>query len=91
VINVEGWAEICRLHRAEGRAIARRLALGRNTVRRVLASDGPPKYERPAKDSIVDAVERQIRELLTAVAGAADRRRPTVFRRPKRMSVAGDA
>jgi transposase len=64
---VEDWAEIRRLHRAEGmpiRAIARRLGVGRNTVRRALAADGPPKYRRPGKGSAVDAVEPQIRALL---------------------------
>jgi transposase len=67
VISVEDWAEIRRLHRAEGmpvRAIARRLALGRNTVRRALAAEGPPKYQRPLKGSIADAAEPRIRELL---------------------------
>src|SRR5262252_6861305 len=67
VLNVEDWAEIRRLHRAEGmpiRAIARRLGVGRNTVRRALAVDGPPKYRRAAKGSAVDAVEPQIRLLL---------------------------
>jgi transposase len=66
---VEDWAEIRRLHRAEGmpvRAIARQLGLGRNTVRRALAADGPPRYQRPPKGSAVDAVEPQIRELLSA-------------------------
>ena len=36
VIDVEDWAEIRRLHRAEGmsiKAIARRLGVARNTVR----------------------------------------------------------
>jgi transposase len=67
VLNVEDWAEIHRLHRAEGlaiRAIARRLGIARNTVRRALEAHEPPRYERPAKGSIVDAVEPQIRALL---------------------------
>jgi hypothetical protein len=60
VLSVEDWAEIRRLHRAEGmpiKAIVRKLGVARNTVRRVLVSDGPPSYSRPAKPSIVDAVE----------------------------------
>jgi hypothetical protein len=64
---VEDSAEIRRLHRAERmpiKAIVRRLGVGRNTVRRALAADGPPKYERPGRGAIVDAVEPQIRELL---------------------------
>jgi len=64
---VEDWAEIRRLHRAEGmpiKAIVRKLGISRNTVRRALAADSPPRYQRPAKGSIVDAVEPQIRQLL---------------------------
>src|SRR5262252_1466943 len=68
VLNVEDWAEIRRLHRSDGmavKAIARKLGVGRNTVRRALASAGPPKYERSARPSIVDSVEPQIRALLS--------------------------
>lgn len=64
---MEDWAEIRRLHRSEGlpiKAIARRLQVARNTVRRALASAEPPKYERPPAGSIVNVVEPQIRELL---------------------------
>ncbi|WP_189244238.1 IS21 family transposase [Planobispora rosea] len=67
MLKVEDWAEIRRLHRAEGlaiRAIARRLGIARNTVRKALASHEPPRYMRAGKGSIVDAVEPQIRELL---------------------------
>lgn len=67
MLAVEDWAEIRRLHRSEGvpiKAIARVMGVSRNTVRAALASDRPPRYERPAKGSIVDAVEPQIRELL---------------------------
>jgi transposase len=69
VLSVEDWAEIRRLHRAEKmpiKVIARVMKVSRNTVRAAVASDRPPKYERPAKGSIVDAVEPRIRELLAA-------------------------
>jgi transposase len=46
------------------RVIARQLGVGRNTVRRALASDWPPQYVRESKGSIVDEVEPRIRELL---------------------------
>jgi transposase len=67
VISVEDWAEIRRLHRVEGmpiKAIARRLGRSRNAVRRALAKDGPPRYERPPKGSCVDEFEPAIRDLL---------------------------
>jgi transposase len=67
VIGVEDWAEIRRLHRAEGvpiKEIARRLEVSRNTVRAALRSDYPPAYRRESPGSIVDGVEAQIRGLL---------------------------
>lgn len=70
MLGVEDWAEIRRLHRAEGvpiKQIARALGVSRNTVRAALRSDGPPKYERQLRASIVDDVEPQIRHLLQAV------------------------
>jgi transposase len=69
VLGVEDWAEIRRLHRAEGmpiKAIARVMAVSKNTVKRALAADGPPRYQRAARGSVVDAVEPRIRELLAA-------------------------
>jgi transposase len=69
VLSVEDWAEIRRLHRAEGmpvKAIVRLTGISRNTVRSALASDSPPKYVRKPAGSIVDAVEPRIRELLAA-------------------------
>jgi transposase len=66
---VEDWAEIRRLHRAEGmpiKQVARVMGVSRNTVRRALAAEGPPRYQRPARGSVVDAVEPRIRELLAA-------------------------
>ena len=67
MISVEDWAEIRRLHRAEQmpiRAIARKLGISRNTVRRAVAGNEPPRYQRAPQGSIVDVVEPQIRELL---------------------------
>ncbi|MEU4588610.1 IS21 family transposase [Kitasatospora aureofaciens] len=64
---MEDWAEIRRLHRAEEmpiRAIARHMGISKNTVKRALATDRPPVYQRPLKGSAVDAVEPAIRELL---------------------------
>ncbi len=64
---MEDWAEIRRLHRAEGvpiKEIARRLGVARNTVRAALHSDRPPKYERAPRGSLADTFEPQIRALL---------------------------
>ena len=69
MLSVEDWAEIRRLHRAEGlpiKAIARLLGISRNTVRVAVASDAPPRYARRPAGSIVDVVEPRIRELLRA-------------------------
>jgi transposase len=66
---VEDWAEIRRLHRAEGipiKQIARVLGVSRNTVRTALRTDQPPRYERTSRGSVVDGVEPRIRELLQA-------------------------
>ena len=67
MIGVEDWAEIRRLHRAEGLSIneiVRRRGLARNTVRAALRSERPPLYERMSKGSIVDAVDGELRALL---------------------------
>ena len=69
MLSVEDWAEIRRLHRAEGipiKQIARVLGVSRNTVRTALRSDQPPRYERTSRGSVVDGVEPRIRELLQA-------------------------
>ena len=70
MLSVEDWAEIRRLHRAEGmaiKAIARRLGISRNTVRSAVGSDGPPRYVRSPAGSAVDVFEPRIRELLAEV------------------------
>src|SRR5699024_5912511 len=56
-----------RLHKSEGtaiKAIARKLGVSKNTVRRALASDTPPRYERAPAGSAVDEFVPQIRSLL---------------------------
>ncbi|MFI6309883.1 IS21 family transposase [Nocardia fusca] len=67
MLNVEDWAEIRRLHRSEGmaiRAIARRLKISKNTVKKALAAHEPPRYQRKPKGSVVDEFEPAIRAVL---------------------------
>jgi len=69
LLSVEDWAEIRRLHKSEGmpiKVIARVTGCSKNTVKRALASDGPPRYVRTARASVVDSVEPRVRELLAA-------------------------
>ena len=70
MLSVEDWAEIRRLHRAEGlgiKTIAKTLGISRNTVRAAIASDVPPKYQRRPVGSAVDAFEDAIRAQLELV------------------------
>ena len=69
MLEVEDWAEIRRLRKAEKmpiRVIARVVGCSKNTVKKALAADGPPVYARPVRGSVVDRVEPRIRELLQA-------------------------
>lgn len=69
MLHVEDWAEIRRLHRAEGmpiKAIARVVGCSKNTVKAALRASGPPVYQREPKGSLVDEVEPRVRELLQA-------------------------
>ncbi|MBF4164027.1 IS21 family transposase [Nocardioides acrostichi] len=66
MISVEDWALIRRLV-ADGvpqRQVARDLGIGRATVARAVASDGPPKYERPAVPTSFTPFEPLVRQLL---------------------------
>ena len=66
---MEDWAEIRRLHRAEGLSIneiVRRTGVARNTVRSALRSDEPPEYRRDKRGSAVDVFEPEVRRLLMA-------------------------
>jgi transposase len=63
---VEDWALIRRLV-ADGvpqRQVARDLVIGRSTVERALASDRPPKYERPVVPTSFTPFEPLVRQLL---------------------------
>ncbi len=67
MLTVEDWAEIRRLHFAEGlgkQTIAKRLGVARNTVKAALARAEPPVYRRRGRASAVDPYEEQIRALL---------------------------
>ncbi len=67
MLKVEEWAEIRRLHFAEGlgkQTIAKRLSIARNTVKAALASGDPPAYRRRRRPSAVDPYEHLIRSLL---------------------------
>ena len=69
MLDVEDWAEIRRLRRAEGMAIseiARLMGVARNTVKAALAAEGPPRYRRAPRGSLADGFEPRIRELLAA-------------------------
>lgn len=66
MISVEDWALIRRLV-ADGvpqRQVARQLGIGRSTVDRALASNRPPKYERPPRPTSFTPFEAQVRALL---------------------------
>ncbi len=67
MLDVDDWAEIRRLHRAEGlsiKEIVRRVGVARNTVRAALRSDEPPVFDRKPRPSAVDVFEPAIRQLL---------------------------
>ncbi len=69
MLDVEDWAEIRRLRRADGMPIseiARVMGIARNTVKAALGSDGPPKYRRAPVGLLVEGFEPRIRELLAA-------------------------
>jgi transposase len=64
---VENWAEIRRLHFAEGlgiKTISKRLGVARNTMRTATKSATPPAYRRARRPSAVDPYQVEIRKLL---------------------------
>jgi transposase len=66
---VEQWAEVRRLHFVRGlsiREIHRRTGLHRDTIRRAVSSDEPPRYERAPSGSKLDPFKEEIHRLLRA-------------------------
>jgi transposase len=69
MVRVEQWAEIRRLHYAKRlsiKEIARRTGRDRNTIRKALRSERPPKYSRPARPSKLDPFKEELHRLLGA-------------------------
>lgn len=67
MVGVEQWAEVRRMRRVERlsiREIGRRTGLHRKTIRRALASETPPKYERGLTGSRLDPFKGWICEQL---------------------------
>ena len=67
MVRVEQWAEIRRLYyvkRLSIKEIARRTGRDRNTIRKALRCERPPKYARPARPSKLDPFREEIHRLL---------------------------
>jgi transposase len=67
VLDVRRWAEIRRMREVEGLSIheiVRRTGHDRNTVRRALRRDGPPRYQRLPRASKLDPFKDEIARLL---------------------------
>lgn len=66
--SVHDWAEVHRLYERQGwskTAIARKLAMSRNTVERLLRLEEPPRYERRVRGSLLDPFKADISEMLS--------------------------
>jgi transposase len=77
VLKVRRWAEIRRMREVDGlsiREIAKRTGHDRNTVRRALRREGPPRYERPPRPSKLDPFKDEIHRLLRDDPGIPGRR-----------------
>ena len=67
MVGAEQWAEIRRMHFVAGfsiKEIVRRAGRDRNTVRRALRSQEPPRYERRPRPSKLDPFREEIHRLL---------------------------
>ena len=69
MLEVRRWAEIRRMREVEGLSIheiVRRTGHDRNTIRRALRREGPPRYRRPPRPSKLDPCKDEIHCLLQA-------------------------
>jgi transposase len=69
VLDVERWAELRREHFVGGvgiKELARRYGVDRNTVRKALRSEQPPRYQRTPAASKLDPFKDEIHRLLSA-------------------------
>jgi transposase len=69
VLDVERWAELRREHFVGGvgiKELSRRFGIDRNTVRKALRSDHPPRYQRTSAASKLDPFKDEIHRLLGA-------------------------
>jgi transposase len=67
VLDVERWAELRREHFVRGvgiKELARRYGIDRNTVRRAVRAQEPPRYRRPPAASKLDPFKEEIHALL---------------------------
>jgi transposase len=68
VLDVERWAELRREHFVAGvgiKELGRRYGVDRNTVRKALRSDEPPRYQRTPATSKLDPFKDEIHRLLS--------------------------
>ncbi len=84
MISLEEWVDIISLHRQGVRikAIARKLNVLRNAVRRAIRRDGPPAYERPQRPSKLDPFKDYLVQRLSVFSW---RLRPWVTRAADRF------
>jgi transposase len=69
LLDVELWAELRREHFVGGvpiKQLARGTGVSRNTIRRALRADSPPRYARAPAGSMLDPFKEEIHRLLSA-------------------------
>ena len=67
MVGVEQWAELRREHFVAGKSIkrlVRETGLSKNTIRRALRSETPPRYQRAPKAGVLEPFKPEIHRLL---------------------------